>query len=153
MLRLEIAVVVLAALLALGFLSSLIDFRTIRRRFLFVEEYGRRFVAFVKKWDAGDNDVEADEWLNRNLPAMNAELGGAGRIFYRAPFHAYTISNLPLLTDTVPKISAGIADQQNVRLCKQFLLQRAGALEVSLKQQRAASPTPWCSSSAVLDFF
>jgi len=138
------AVAALATLLLVGFFSARRDLDAVRKRQSFTDEYRRRFVAFATtspvRFDHEDYD-----WLSRRLGAIERELGRHGRIMYKPPLAAAYIDNLPLLSDTIPKMVMRTADAEAVYYCEHILNAHAGSLETYVREHNGElwNPVQW----------
>jgi hypothetical protein len=132
--------VLLAAVILclLGAADILVELVGMVGRHKLTSEYQQRWAAFAER-RASDDYV----WLTKNEVVMSAELGGSDRVYYRAPYGAYTVCNLPLLSDTLANLRTGSAELENVETMDHILLRHLGGLETTRKKLVAELRNPF----------
>lgn len=128
------------------------NYRDLRKRKAFVEEYLDRFSTFVEK---NNFDTENYTWLTEQAYIMQVELGPTGKVDYRPPFENYMIRNYDVILNFLPEIrrrktvqrisGPGRVYQEQVAIFAETLIRYRGLmnswLDESAKQLR--NPFLW----------
>lgn len=98
-----IAFVIILSIAAVGFYSLLQDFQKIKKKIVFVNEFGNKFSELIA--EKGDFNYEIYSWLLQQSAKLQTEMGIFG-IFpiYRLPYRQGVIQNYQVILNLIPEI-------------------------------------------------
>jgi hypothetical protein len=138
---LRVALLILLALVLIGFVSTIWDLIVGIQDLLFTHDYRDRYRQLLngmsqKKRGVGF-DPELYEWLMERVDRMQVELGIIGIMeHYRPPFENFAYKQYPILVNTLPQIRGrGGAHPNDLSMCDDLMTRHIGRARQKIRSE------------------
>jgi hypothetical protein len=128
------ATLFLLVLMGIGWVRLLLDYRKLKQRRAFVDEYFDKFNQFANTYYMERRiNQELYSWLTYKVTRIQSELGDYGVLAaYRPAFANYMLQDYPIIINTLPGMVRGTAYQSDVGTCIESLMRYMGAMDEGL---------------------
>lgn len=134
---------VIITVLLLGLINLLQDYRIIKEKKDFVEEFLSKYSLFIESYKKQKPNQEIYYWLTQKTIKIQNILGPYGKAaLYRPAFAGYAIKDYELIVNLLPQIARGNAHQDELMTISETLVKYLGVIEEECKEQKKKTINP-----------
>lgn len=142
----EWVIFVLLLITIMGLMKIICMATRFHSRELFTSKYLEQFNNWLKTYKGNSSNDELYIWLTQNVKRIQLELGDTGvAAKYIPPFSNYVLTSYQIITNTLPLIKIGKANELEVNACRDALNRHIGFLKSEKRKYflKLLNPFQW----------